>query len=334
MAAYTIMAGSAFVVLFVFESVASLHTLQTREAVQTFLSEPPGNGLGMSVDGALTVMRTLGMVAAGCATAAGILGFHVLRRSKPARIALSVLALPLLVSGMVSGGFLSSLVAACAFLLWLPPARDWFEGREPPKASERPVFPPPTPPRDADHQATQATQATQFGSPAAGPRPMTMWGTATTTDPPTALPAAARVRPPAVLWACVLTWAGAGLGLLMTAAGLVYLALEPDTLLGDLRAQNPDVAESGLSDDAILAATFVTGGALILWALAAIVLAVLLFRGVSWSRLVLVVSTGAALALLAIGALTQVVIMIPFAACALTMTFLLRPETRSWVARR
>jgi len=327
-AAYTIMAGSAFVVLFVFESVASLHTLQTREAVQTFLSEPPGDGLGMSVDGALTVMRTLGMVAAGCATAAGILGFHVLRRSKPARIALSVLALPLLVSGMVSGGFLSSLVAACAFLLWLPPARNWFEGREPPKASERPVFPPPMPTRDADQQATQAA------SPAAGPRPMTMWGTATTTDPSTAPPAAARVRPSTVLWACVLTWVGAGLGLLMMTAGLVYLALEPDTLLGDLRAQNPDVAESGLSDDAILAATFVTGGALILWALAAIVLAVLLFRGVSWSRLVLVVSTGAALALLAIGALTQVVIMIPFAACALTMTFLLRPETRAWVARR
>ncbi len=131
LAAWTIMIGSAFVVLLTFEMISNLHTLQTREAVQGFLSEPPGDGLGLSVEGAITVMRTLGMVAGGCAAAAGILGYQVLRRSKPARIALTVLAVPLLLSGMVTGGFLSSLVAASAFLLWLPPARDWFAGREP-----------------------------------------------------------------------------------------------------------------------------------------------------------------------------------------------------------
>ena len=37
------------------------------------------------------------------------------------------------------------------FLLWLPPARDWFEGREPPRAAERPVVTPaPTASRAAD----------------------------------------------------------------------------------------------------------------------------------------------------------------------------------------
>lgn len=328
-AAYTIMAGSAFVVLFVFETLANLHTLQTREAVESFLSEPPGNGLGLSVDGAISVMRTLGMVAAGCATAAGILGYQVLRRSKSARIALTVIAVPLLISGMASGGFLSSLVAACAFLLWLPPARDWFEGREQPKAPERPVLPPPPP-------TQQIPTAPQAQVPTSGPRPMAMWGASATAEAPDVPPAhpAGRVRPASVLWACVLTWVGAGLGALAMTAGLVYLALEPETLLADLRAQNPEFNDSGLSDRAILAATFVTGGAMVLWALVAAVLAVLLFRGVSWSRLVLVISTSGALALLALGALTQVVIMVPFAACALTMVLLLRPETRAWAARR
>ena len=66
------------------------------------------------------------MVAAGCATAAGILGYQVLRRSKSARLALTVLAAPLFLTGMVTGGFVSSLVAASAVMLWLQPARDWF----------------------------------------------------------------------------------------------------------------------------------------------------------------------------------------------------------------
>ena len=333
-AAYTIIAGSVFVVLFVFETIANLHTLETREGVQRFLSQPPGDGLGLSVDGTLSVMRTLGMVAAGCATAAAILGYQVLRRSKSARIALSVIAVPLLVSGMVSGGFLSSLVAACAFLLWLPPARDWFEGREPPRPPERRAVTAP-PVRETPVSASGPTGPAS-ASQGHGPRPMTMWGALPTSPAAPSHPGAAatRVRPAAVVWACVLTWTGAGLGALAMIAGLAYLALEPDTLLTEMRAQNPEFNDSGLSDRAILSATFLTGGALVLWALAAVVLAVLLFRGVPWSRPVLVISTGGALALLGLGALTQVVVMFPFAAGAVTMMFLLRSETREWVSRR
>ena len=44
------------------------------------------------------------MVAGGCAAAAAILGYHVLQRSRGARIALTVLAVPLFVSGLVTGG--------------------------------------------------------------------------------------------------------------------------------------------------------------------------------------------------------------------------------------
>jgi hypothetical protein len=333
LAAYTIMGGSAFVVLLAFETLTNLHTLQTRESVQQFLSEPPGSGLGITVEGALTIMRTLGMVAAGCATAAGILGFQVLRRNKAARIALTILAGPLLVSGMVTGGFLSSLVAASALLLWLPPARDWFAGREPARPAARPISAPPSPP-------PSPPSVTSRPPPSAGPRPMVGFGT----PPPSPLPGQAgdgptaptlrtRQRPPAVLWACALTWCFAGLGAVVMAVGLGYVALAPDELVTELHAQNPELADAGLSDRMILAATFVTGAGLIVWAIAAMVLAFLLFRGVPWSRLVLMISTGGALGLLGFGALSQPVLMVAFAAAAVTMFLLLRPEAAAWVRR-
>jgi len=165
---------------------------------------------------------------------------------------------------------------------------------------------------------------------------MTMWGAAPSgaTPLPPAVAGARRIRPSPVVWACVLTWVGAGLGVLMMTGALVYLALDPERLLADLRAQNPELVDAGLSDRAILAATFVTGAALVLWGLAAMALAVLLFRGVPWSRLLLVISTAVAMAVLALGVLTSVVVMVPFLASALTMTFLLRPETRDWAAPR
>ena len=327
MAAYTIMAGSAFVVLLVFETITNLHSLQTREAVEKFLSEPPGDGLGLSVEGALTAMRVLGMIAAGCATAAVILGYQVLRRSKTARIGLTVLALPLLFSGMVTGGFLSSIVVACALLLWLPPARDWFAGRAAPRPPEPRAFASTTPTTPAAPPAPPA--------PPTGPQPMTGFGTPPAASPGRPAPHAQPLsgRPPPVLWACALTWCFAGLGAVAMAAGLAYLALAPDTLLADLREQNPDIADSGISDRMIIVATFVMGGAVIVWAIAAMVLAALLFRGVSWSRVLLMISNVGALGLLGLGTLGQLVLMVPFLAAALTMTLLLRPETAAWVRR-
>ena len=348
LAAWTIMIGSAFVVLLTFEMISNLHTLQTREAVQGFLSEPPGDGLGLSVEGAIAMMRTLGMVAGGCAAAAGILGYQVLRRSKPARIALTVLAVPLLLSGMVTGGFLSSLVAASAFLLWLPPARDWFAGREPvrrvpteagpargsngpgsQRSGETPAWPPPLPAPPS--HATEARPVTGFGSAPTAGAPAPTAPTAPLARGSAWLPASS--RPSTVIWACALTWLFAGLGAITMVAGLAYLAVSPDSLIADMRAQNPELADAGLTDRMILAVAFVTGGALIVWAVAAIVLAFLLYRGVSWARVVLLVSTGGALGLLALGALSQLVLMVPFLAAAMTMTLLLRPETAAWTRR-
>jgi hypothetical protein len=331
LAAWTIMGGSFIVLLLTFELITNLHTLQTRESVQTFLDEPPGDGLGISVESALVVMRTFAMIAAGCATAAGILGFHVLRRHKPARIALTVLALPLLVSGMVTGGFFSSLVAASAFLLWLPPARDWFEGREPAKPL-KPVHPALAPPdqRSSSERSVETTQQ------ASAPRAVPGFG-AQAGPPPgaaaTSFWAPASTRPSSVVWACALTWLFSGVGIVLMVIGLGYFVVNSDPMLTEIRAQNPEIGEAGLTDEAIVVATVLIGFAVIVWAMAAMVLAFLFYRGISWSRLVLLISTGGAVGLLAFGALTQWALIVPFVAAALTFSMLLRPEAAAWVNR-
>ena len=163
LAAVMIMGGSVLVVLTVFERMSGLHSLETRQAVQKFLAEPPGDGLGVGVTEVLAALRVLCMVAAGCATAAAILGYQVLRRSRSARVVLTVLAAPLFVTGLVSGGFVSSVVAASAVMLWFQPARDWFDGvvREPRPTPEAwpqqtgAVWPPPLPPASSVHAPDQ-----------------------------------------------------------------------------------------------------------------------------------------------------------------------------------
>ena len=114
-----IVAGSAAVVLTVFQQIAGLHSIATRETLERVLAQPPFNGIGMSVDQVLEVIRVLSMIAAACATATAILGWHVLQRSKSARVALSILAFPLFVTGIGIGGIMSTTVAVAIVLLWL-----------------------------------------------------------------------------------------------------------------------------------------------------------------------------------------------------------------------
>ncbi len=111
LAASLVMAASVLLVLSVFERLGSLRSLESRTSIQRFLSEPPGSSLGLGTEAVLDIVRTVSMVAAGLATAAAILGYHVLKRNRAARVGLSVLVLPLFLCGLVTGGFLSSVVA-------------------------------------------------------------------------------------------------------------------------------------------------------------------------------------------------------------------------------
>lgn len=309
LAGWLTMLGSVFVVLLVFDRVAGLHSIETRESVERFLAEPPGRDLGLGVDGVLSIMRTLALVAGGCATAAAILGWHVLKRSRSARLGLTVLAVPLFLTGMVTGGFVSSVVAASAVMLWLQPARDWFDG-----ITRQPA-------------AAPAPRATPAAAPAPAPTPVV----AAPAQPATAVPTSA--RPSAVTWACILTWAGSGLTALGAIASGVLLALQPDVLLDQVHEQNPELDAQGISDDLLIGVTFAMLAGFVAWAVAAAVVAIFVLRGFEWARITLIISAATAGAVFLLGSvLGAFLLALTLATCAMTVVLLVRPEVRAWFA--
>ncbi|MGH3307908.1 MAG: hypothetical protein ACRDOX_09475 [Nocardioides sp.] len=329
MAAWMIMGGSVMMVATVFETITNLNTIETREAVAEFLSEPPGAGLGLDVPGALVVLRTVSMVAAGCATVAAVLGFHVLRRNRSARLGLTVLAVPIFVTGAATGGFLSTVVAVSTLLLWLEPSRNWFDGVRPTAAPERaatgwPPPPPQSPPSgpSAPPEQAQAPRPHQgFGTPAASPAP------------PGVGASRPERRPAAVMWACVLTWVLSGTAAVMMALSALVIALQPDLVLEELRRQDPDLGSQGVTDRAVQVATYVTAGVTVVWALVAVVLAVLVLRRSGWARIALLASAASAGAVCLVASLGSVLMVLPAFGCAVTFSLLLRPEVRAWFAR-
>lgn len=150
-AGWALVVGGAFVVLSAFESVSSLRSLESREQVEEMLAEPPASGLGLGVEGVLDLMHALTLVTGACAAAIAVLGWQVLQRNRQARVAVSVLAVPLLVAGAVVGGLVAVVVATAAALLWVQPTRAWFDGVEPPRRGLEPPRrrpPHPLPPQD------------------------------------------------------------------------------------------------------------------------------------------------------------------------------------------
>jgi hypothetical protein len=316
LAAWVTMVGSVIVVLLVFQRIAGLHSLETRQAVEQFVSRPPGEDLGVGTEAIIATLRALAMVAAACATAAGILGYHVLRRSRAARLGVTVLAVPLFLSGFTAGGFVSALVAFSAVMLWLPPAREWF-GDAPVERAAAPGSPP------APARAGPGAPAPHLWGPPASPAPY----------PPPARTAAAR-RPAAVMWACVLTWVLAGLTALTMLLGAVAIAVDTDQLLDEMHRQNPRLAEQGVSDSALLAVAYVLVGVVVLWCLAAAVVAVLVLRGAGWARVALLVSASATAVLCLVATVVGAFLLVlPLIGGVATVTLLLRPDSRAWFAR-
>jgi hypothetical protein len=302
LAGWLIVVGSVLTVLSAFERMSGLHSLETQEAISDFLSQPPGDGLGLSVDGAQSLLRVLALVAGATAAAAAILGFQVLSRSRSARVALTVLALPLFVGGMAVFGFLAALVVISVVMLWLQPAKDWFDGVTPARPAERTAAAPPA-----------MVRPVEAGPPAA------------------ARPAVA--RPSSVTAACIVTWVVCGLVLVVMGMTLLVLLAAPDLVFDEVRRQDPGFGQDGLSEGEVRQAAFVSCAVAGAWCAAAIGFAVATFNGYRWGWVALVISTvaaGAASALLMLGSL---VLVVPMAAAAVTVGLLLRPESRAWCRR-
>ena len=327
MAAAMVIAGSVLVVVTVGEQLATINSLETRRVVEQFLASTPGTGLDVSQ--ARLALRTALMVVAGCATAAAVLGYHVLQRSRPARLGLSVLALPLFFGGLATGGFLTSLVVAATVLLWLGHSRAWFDGtpipepgRPAPREQQRPDSPwaPPssTPPRSdlpPPHTGT-------FGAapPAVEPNLAPQ-------------PSAPARRPDAVVWACVLTWAFSAITVAVLGASLTLLLADASLVWAELDRQNPGlVAQSGLTRDDLIRTTYVTLGVAAVWALVAIVLAVLAWRRRAAGRVGLIACASTAGLVCVLASFGSALLLVPAFACVATVVLLARADVRAWFA--
>jgi len=329
LAGSVIIAGSVIVVLSAWQRVSALTTLEVQEDLQGMLGgDSIFASLGWSVDDLATVVRILCLIGAGAATAATVLGFQVFKRSRSARIALTVLAPLLLVGGLAIQGFFGPMVAAAIAMLWLQPTRDWYAGRPwmqrfeqrrveraeapggggdgPPPASAHDVFGPPAPPA-------------QIPPP---PRPGT-----TSRRPEGA-------RPSRLVSVCVVTWVVSGLVLLVLGVLAVALPFAADDLLDEARKEQPDLFDTyDLTTTDLLVGMYVLIGVLLIWAVVAIVLAWLAFAGHNWARITLAVSAFCAAVPALLVSVTAWPLVLLVAALAGSGWVLLRPEVAAWYRR-
>lgn len=322
------MIGSVLIVLLAFQRVATLGSIESQESARDLISSPPGDGLGLSVDDVQAIFRVLAFIAAASGTAAAILGWQVLQRSRSARLALSVLAPVLVVSGFRSAGFSTALVAAAVVMLWVQPTRDWFDGREAPAR--------PTPPVPAPHAQRDGTSPPVPQQPSAWglAPPGAPTGPIAPPWPPPAHPAAGAGqprggRPTQVATGCTVAMVGSGITLAFSLLGLASFTLSRSAVIEAVEQSDSSSFDGYSATSIVEAATWVCA-VMLVWSLIAIGLAVATMARSNVARFALVVSSVVAAFVCLLGVLTAIFIPV----MVVTVVQLLRPEAGAWFAAR
>ncbi len=315
-----VVGGAVGVVVTVAEQLSGLYSLETREQVTRFLTEPPGSDLDLSVPTALEVLRVVLMVLAGLATAAGVLGWHALRGSTRARVGLTVLAVPIFLGGVAVGGFLTSIVAAGTALLWTGPSALWFRGEPIPERPTVPEQPRPLPVRrpGASQPFGTTLQAERTEAPTTGH-----------SIPGRPLRAA---RPDAVVWACVLTWSFSALAIVVMAASAALMASDPSLVVDEMKRQGADLGDTATAT--LTETVYLSAGIVGVWSTLAVVMAVQAWRGLRWARGGLLASAAVVAVLCLFGAAYSLVMVLPAGAALATVLLLNRADVRAWYAGR
>lgn len=352
-AGWGIAVAALMLLISVFDTMASLRSVDMREAIERAVTTGSAQGLGLSVEDATEILRWSLFITAFATVAAGILGIFVLQRNKAARIGLTVAAVPIvlaaLVTSPVSGSFLGMFIAAGTTILWTRPARDWFAGRAalPRAVPPMPEFPPlPHVPPAAPEVSPPSTEHQ--------PPPTAGWGQVPSAaqpqvEPPTApypapqapnpygyYPPAARAhvprdpsgRPAQVRLACILTWVFSAIAGLSFAGLIVAVAVDSDAMLERMR-DSPGW-DSAYEEFAIAAAVTVSVVFLV-WCVAAAVLAVFVWRRHQWAWVMLMVSCGMAALICILGVPFS---LVHLAALATTFGALLSRPSREWFSGR
>ncbi|HET7277469.1 MAG TPA: hypothetical protein VFJ22_05270 [Dermatophilaceae bacterium] len=295
--------ASAMMLASVFTLMPKLRSIGTRQAINEYLTSGAGRALGIDLDQALVLARIGLFVTAAAAAATLVFTVFVMRRDRQSRIALTVMALPIMVCGVFVDPFLAGFILASIVLVWTRPASDWFAGRTPQPLPQSAPTMPDLPPlaRRPDGRAAEPPPFPGYGRPSdsAGERPPP----ATAPDQaPYRWPAARTTRPAAVTVACVISLlASAGTGFLL-ALGVAVAGT--DGFRTQLETQ---LRESGNADrlgsvDELVVVAQVLAVMAVLWCLSACALAVFAFLGHGWARIMLAVSAivAAVLSLLAV----------------------------------
>ena len=345
---WLIVIGSLFVVFTAFEALGSVRSLESLQRIEEYFDDGPGASLGWSIETGVQAMRIASTVTAACAAATAVLGWFVLRRHHGARIAVTVLAVPLFFSGAVTGGFVSSMVAAAAVLLWLQPSRDWFNGK-----------PMATPQRTRREDTTGAQRSTTddvWGSPVlppdpgraaeGGARPVQGFGNlpdtqtqqaegqwvgpyATYATPPTQAPAPAR-RPGAVVIAVVITFFFAAFFLISALSTLGLLATSQEQVLEQLGPQRDELLQQGLEDADLVTFIRLSVAVLVVVSVTALTGAVMALRRNSVGRTLVVVIAALAAGFWLLSAFVAPIAVVPGLAALVVIMMLLRPDVRAW----
>ena len=367
--------ASAILVVAVFDRMAGLQSVATRDALTTALTAGWAKDLGITVDDAISMIRVVLFVSGTAAAVTGVLGIFALQRHASARIALTVAAVPVVLTAPVVGGLLGIAVGVGAGMMWTRPARDWFAGRPPaPRevARPEPARTQPTPPEWRPHDRDDPPPAAQ--QPPQPPPPIHGWGQAPGPVPPAypapyppthpvpqpaphpasyppesyppesyvpapypqasypqgswaAFPADGGRMPTQVRVACILTWVFSlltgGVYLLL----ILAIAVDRGGMVELLR-DNPSVQDTSLTDDQLVAVLIAVSAVILVWCLAAALLAFLTWRRHVAAWVILLVCVGAA------G--VAEIFALPFsllhlAAGVTTFVLLLRAPVRAWI---
>lgn len=315
--------GSVFVVLSAWDEVSRLRSLESREGIEKFLASDFGGRFGLSLESAIQTRQAVATVAALCAVIAIALGWQVLQRSTGARLALSVLAVPLVIAGVISGGFVSALVAAGAVVLWRSPSREWLAGLPIPEPAKRP------------RESMQVWEQTPNNPPGGQTRelsgstasPVAASGWSVSADP-------TDHRPPAVTVAVVLTVVVSSAIFVLALIGLVLFISQPDVQLAEMRRRNPAFEDSAVTDSVLLTTVYLAAAVILLWSALTVVLAVLVAGRRAWAARALLVGAVVFAGFSLFATLQSTAALVPAFAALVTISCLRRPEVRAWFSRR
>src|SRR4051812_16861319 len=246
--------SSSLLLLQLADTLTTLHTLATREAIEDFMRKPPGDGLNLTVAQFIEVIRWYALISGALAAMALVFAVFVLQRHRGARIGLTITS-GLLVLTMPLTGLAPAFLCVAAVLVWTRPGRDWYSGRTRTEAFETPASlplmteqgPPPspypfgTPPGEAApswppaQPPDAAAEPTAPMPPPAYP-PYPGYSGYPVAYPGFGYPYAAQSRDPnrrpwTVTAAAVLTWIGAGATALLMLLFVLVLAAGADSFV-------------------------------------------------------------------------------------------------------